>query len=232
MENPPAPLRGIVHRLSESGGVLDPEAVAQDLRQEAKKFGIDLGRFAIYLPAALKPGAARLRALFWGVWHDRNPPPMPAPGLVSASMPTNWGPDFALAMGWVQAGPLMIRLDVVERITRELNYLIRKHPILLPPNLGSRMGLKPDQLVPVLHVLGFRIIPAGTLGAKYYGPPNPALLARRKQEPQARIPVPAAPPPVRQQVRQQAPVMSSAAPVVDSDNPFAALAALKMAARR
>jgi ATP-dependent RNA helicase SUPV3L1/SUV3 len=115
---------------------------------------------------------------------------------------------------------LMIRLDVVERVTRELHYLLRKHPILLPPNLGSRMGLKPDQLAPVLHVLGFRIIPAGTLGGKFFGPPTPALLARRKQEPQARVAA-AAPPP------------KPAAPEpIDADNPFAALAALKMAARR
>jgi ATP-dependent RNA helicase SUPV3L1/SUV3 len=229
MENPPAPLRGIVHRLSESGGVLEPEPVAQTLREEAKKFGIDLGRFAIYLPAALKPGAARLRALFWGVWHDRNPPPLPNAGLVSAPMPSNWGPDFALAMGWVQAGPIMIRLDVVERITRELHYLLRKHPILLPPNLGSRMGLKPDQLAPTLNVLGFRIIPAGELGAKFYGPPAPAMLARRKQEPQ------------QQQQRHQAPAPRGAKPApaaaeppkpVDADNPFAALAALKLAGRR
>lgn len=227
MENPPAPLRGIVHRLSESGGVIEPEPVAQDLRQEAKKFGLDLGRFAIYLPAALKPGAARLRALFWGVWHDRNPPPLPAAGLVSAPMPSNWGPDFALAMGWVQAGPLMIRLDVVERVTRELHYLLRKHPILLPPNLGSRMGLKPDQLAPTLHVLGFRIIPAGTLGAKFFGPPTPALLARRKQEPQ---PQRAAAPVTRPVPAAQ--VASAAPKPVDADNPFAALAALKLAARR
>jgi len=227
MENPPGPLRGIVHRLSESGGVLEPEPVAQDLRQEAKKFGIDLGRFAIYLPAALKPGAARLRALFWGVWHDRNPPPMPNPGLVSAPMPVNWGPDFALAMGWVTAGPLMIRLDVVERVTRELHYLLRKHPILLPPNLGSRMGLKPDQLAPVLHVFGFRIIAAGVLGGKFYGPPTPALLARRKLEPQQRVvqPAPLKPVPAAQ-------VASAAPKPVDADNPFAALAALKLAARR
>jgi ATP-dependent RNA helicase SUPV3L1/SUV3 len=231
MENPPAPLRGIVHRLSESGGVLEAEPVAQDLRQEAKKFGIDLGRFAIYLPAALKPGAARLRALFWGVWHDRNPPPLPAAGLVSAPMPGNWGPDFALAMGWVQAGPLMIRLDVVERITRELHYLIRKHPILLPPNLGSRMGLKPDQLAPVLHVLGFRIIPAGELGAKFYGPPAPAQLARRKQDQPGRAPM-SAPQLSAPKPRGPQPIASAAAAPVDADNPFAALAALKLAARR
>ena len=229
MENPPAPLRGIVHRLSESGGVLPPEPFTPELRQEAKKFGIDMGRFAMYLPAALKPGAARLRALFWGVWYDRNPPELPAPGLVCAPMPANWGQDFALAMGWVQVNDIMIRLDVVERVTRELHYLMRKHQIMLPANLGSRMGLKPEQLAPTLNVLGFRLFPAQELGDKYFGPPAPAMLGRRKQEHH------------QQHQRHPQPHMPAAHAVarkpepepvvVDADNPFAALAALKMARR-
>ena len=223
MENPPAPLRGVVHRLSESGGVLPPEPFTPELRQEAKKFGIDMGRFAMYLPAALKPGAARLRALFWGVWYDRNPPELPAPGLVCAPMPANWGQDFALAMGWVQVGEVMIRLDVVERVTRELHYLMRKSQILMPPNLGSRMGLKPEQLGPALTVLGFRLFPAGVLGDKFYGPPAPAMLGRRKQEQQPQRQ--AAPQARGKQAASPAPV------VVDADNPFAALAALKVARR-
>ncbi len=220
MENPPPALRGIVHRLSESGGVLPPEPFTPELRQEAKTFGIDMGRFATYLPAALKPGAARLRALFWGVWHGRTPPELPAPGLVSAPMPANWGPDFALAMGWVPAGEIMIRLDVAERVGRELHYLTRKHQCLLPPNIGSRMGLRPEQLAPVLNLLGFRLFPAGLLDATHYGPPAPAMLGRRKAEHRQPRPAlarqPAAPPP---------PV------AVDADNPFAALAALKMGRR-
>ncbi|MDE2239057.1 MAG: DNA helicase [Rhodospirillales bacterium] len=225
MEDPPAPLRGIVHRLSESGGVLPPEPFTPELRQEAKKFGIDMGRFAMYLPAALKPGAARLRALFWGVWYDRNPPELPTPGLVCAPMPANWGHDFALAMGWVQVNDIMIRLDVVERVTRELHYLMRKHQILLPPNLGSRMGLKPEQLAPTLNVLGFRLFPAGVQGDKYFGPPAPAMLGRRKQEHTTHARQPAAPARKPEHAREPEPV------AVDADNPFAALAALKMARR-
>ncbi|MGE4480170.1 helicase-related protein [Acidocella sp.] len=227
MENPPAPLRGIVHRLSESGGVLPPEPFTPDLRQEAKKFGIDMGRFAMYLPAALKPGAARLRSLFWGVWYDRNPPELPAPGLVCAPMPANWGHDFALAMGWVQAGELMIRLDVVERVTRELHYLMRKHQILLPPNLGSRMGLKPEQLAPTLNVLGFRLFPAQEPSDKYFGPPAPAMLGRRKQDHRHQAPQRSAstPPARKREATPEKPVE------IDADNPFAALAALKMARR-
>ncbi len=223
MENPPTILRGIVHRLSESGGVLPPEPFTPELRQEAKKFGIDMGRFAMYLPAALKPGAARLRALFWGVWYDRTPPELPAPGLVCAPMPNNWGYDFALAMGWVQVNDIMIRLDVVERVTRELHYLVRKHQILLPPNLASRMGLKPEQLAPTLNVLGFRVFPASVQSDKYFGPPAPAMLGRRKQEQQPRQRQAVAP--MRKQERESETV------TVDANNPFAALAALKVARR-
>jgi len=115
---------------------------------------------------------------------------------------------------------VMVRLDIAEKLTRELHYLLRKHPILLPPNIGSRMGLKPDQLSGVLHKLGFRIIPAGQLGPKHYGPPNPALLARRKQD---------------QAVRPQGPAKPAAPPepvAIDADNPFAALAVLRQAKRR
>jgi hypothetical protein len=75
------------------------------------------------------------------------------------------------------------------------------------------MGLKPEQLSPVLHVLGFRIIPAATLREGFYGPPVPPMLGRRKAEPKP-APTPAPPP-----------------AAVSQDNPFAALAALKRAGR-
>lgn len=117
----------------------------------------------------------------------------------------------------------MIRLDVVERVTRELHYLMRKHQIMLPPNLGSRMGLKPEQLAPTLNVLGFRLFPAGVPSDKYFGPPAPAMLGRRKQEHHQNQRQPAAP--ARKAERAPEPV------VVDADNPFAALAALKVARR-
>jgi ATP-dependent RNA helicase SUPV3L1/SUV3 len=223
-------------RLGEESGVMPAEPVAHELRPVLKKAGLDAGRFALYMPAVLKPGAARLRALLWGVWHDRNPPELPAPGLVSAPMPTNWGADFALSMGWLPAGPVMVRLDVAERLVREMHYLVRKHPVLLPPNLGSRMGLKPDQLSPVLHVLGFRVIPAATLGEKYYGPPAPPMLGRRRMEPprhdapSARPGPGGAKPPARP-AKQAAPKPVEEPVEISPDSPFAALAALRRVVR-
>ena len=235
MEDPAPELRGIMFRLGEESGVMPAEPVPHELRLVLKKAGLDAGRFALYMPAVLKPGAAKLRALLWGVWHDRNPPELPAPGLVSAPMPGNWGADFALSMGWLPAGPVMVRLDVAERLVREMHYLVRKHPVLLPPNLGSRMGLKPDQLSPVLHVLGFRVIPAATLGEKYFGPPAPQMLGRRRMEP--RPDAPAAKPaagsakPLARPAKPTAPKPVEEPIEISTDSPFAALAALRRVVR-
>jgi ATP-dependent RNA helicase SUPV3L1/SUV3 len=87
------------------------------------------------------------------------------------------------------------------------------------------MGLKPEQLAPTLNVLGFRLFPAQELGDKYFGPPAPAMLGRRKQEHHQHQRQPAAPARKPERAKEPEPV------VVDADNPFAALAALKVARR-
>jgi ATP-dependent RNA helicase SUPV3L1/SUV3 len=207
---PPPELRGLIHRLGEALGVLPAEALGPELRPILKKFGIVAGRLAVFMPGLLKPGPAAMRALLWALWAGRDAPKLPGPGLVSVSAIADWDEKFALAMGWALAGPVMIRLDIAEKLSRELNYLIRRHPVALPQGIGSRMSLKPEHLSPVLNALGFRIIPAAALSPEAFGPPAPPMLARRKG---------AAAKPV-------APVPATDLP----DNPFAALAALRRTA--
>jgi ATP-dependent RNA helicase SUPV3L1/SUV3 len=210
VQNPPPDLRGLLHRLSESAGLLPPEAIDPPLRALLHKRGVTAGRFAVFVPLLLKPRAAAARALLWAVWHNRATPELPAAGLVSTEPPPGWTTDMAMAMGWRSAGPVMIRLDVVEKLARDLFYAVRKHPVVLPATLGSRMSLKPEHLPAALNALGFRIIPAVTLPPGMYGPAVPPRLARAKAAAGRAAPAVAAPP--------------------RSDNPFAALAALKRAA--
>jgi ATP-dependent RNA helicase SUPV3L1/SUV3 len=212
MADPKPEFRGLIHRLSEAIGVLPGAEIHPSLRAALKPLGIEAGQFAVFLPALLKPKAAGMRALLWGLWHNTEPPELPAAGLVSAP---GWQDEAAaLAMGWITAGPVMLRLDIAEKMGRELNYLIRKHPVALPAGLGSRLSLKPEQLPAALNRLGFRIIPAATLAPESYGPAAPPMLARRKAvKPAAGRPLPEAPAPL-------------------PDNPFAALAALSRGAPR
>jgi ATP-dependent RNA helicase SUPV3L1/SUV3 len=97
------------------------------------------------------------------------------------------------------------------------------------------MGLKPDQLSPVLHVLGFRVIPAAALGEKYYGPPAPPMLGRRRLEPRpdapAARPKPGGARPQARPAKQAAPKPVEKPVEVPADSPFAALAALRRVVR-
>jgi ATP-dependent RNA helicase SUPV3L1/SUV3 len=202
--------RGPLHRLAEALGLvpgLDEETLTPELRPRLKSLGVRSGRFALFLPALLKPRAAAMRARLWALYHGVAVPALPHAGLVSQPQRADWPAGFAAAMGWIDAGPVLLRLDVAERVAAELGYATRRAPILVPIALASRFSIKADLLPVVLRRLGFHIVPGGGLAPDAYGPPAPAMLAplRRKRPPVASAPVVAARP----------------------QGPFAALAALK-----
>jgi ATP-dependent RNA helicase SUPV3L1/SUV3 len=189
-------LRGPLHRVAEGLGVtpaLEPDHdLSPQQRQVLKSMGVRTGRHALYMPAMLKPGAARLRTALWALF-EAIPAPEPAnPGLVSFPPPPAWPSGFAAAMGWVTAGPVLVRLDIAERIGAELAWAARARPAPLPPDLAPRLSIKADLLPAVLRGLGFRVLPAAALAPGQFGPPAPAMVTPlRRRRPEA----PAAEPP-------------------------------------
>ena len=140
----------------------------------------------------------------------------PRPKATLVSLPAqqpNWPPGFAAVAGWVEAGPILLRLDIAEKVTAELAYRSRRGPAALPSGLSSRFGISPDMLPAVLRRLGFRILPAAGLVDDQQGPPVPALLVPLRRR---RSAVTAAPP----------------SPAKVSSGPFAALAALRSGGSR
>ena len=201
-------LRGPLHRLSETLGLIpgvDEETLAPDVRPKLKSIGVRSGRLALFVPAVLKPRAAAMRARLWALAHGVPMPALPPPGTVSIPARADWLPGFANAMGWVEAGPVSIRLDIAERVAGELGYLARRGPIVLPADLGSRLSVRAEVVPIVLRALGFRIVPGGGLAAETFGPPAPAMLVPPKRR---RLP--------------------SVAPMPEARGPFAALAALRV----
>jgi ATP-dependent RNA helicase SUPV3L1/SUV3 len=180
--------------------------VPAELRGRLKALGVRAGRFALFIPDMLRPRSAALRALLWAVQHRTVTPNLPPAGLVSL-VSTGDAPDgFLLAMGWVQAGPALLRLDIAERVAAELAWHTRARPAALPAGLGPSLGLKMEALPPVLRALGLRLIPAPSLAVDQYGPPSPPLIGSPRK-------------------RQTDP--SPDALPARADSPFAALAALR-----
>ena len=118
---------------------------------------------------------------------------------------TDWPAGFSDALGWLDAGPTLLRLDVAERVAAELAWATRRGATALPAVLASRFSIKAEQLPIVLRRLGFRILPAGGLEPHEYGPPAPAMILPLKRRRPVVAPAPSRP----------------------AHGPFAALAALR-----
>jgi ATP-dependent RNA helicase SUPV3L1/SUV3 len=210
-----AALRGPLHRLEEGLGLV-PGATEADidpaLRARLKSLGVRAGRFALFMPVLLKPRAAALRALLLALRRGERTAELPPPGRVSirpqAGSPARWPAGLAAQLGWVEAGPVLLRLDIAERLAAELAHAVRRGRAGLPEGLAARLSLRAAELPPALRALGFRFIPAEAMAPEAFGPPAPAMLA-----PLRRAAVPVEVPP--------------AEPAVAPDSPFAALAGLR-----
>jgi ATP-dependent RNA helicase SUPV3L1/SUV3 len=220
-------LRGPLHLLGEGLGVAAAAPHGADmppaLRGRLKALGVRSGRFAMFMPALLKPRAAELRAMLWALRHGVEPPLLPAPGLISLAPPPEWPAGFADAMGWPQAGPVLLRLDIAERVAAELAWASRARPTAVPGDLASRLSVRAELVPAVLRGLGFRVLPAVALHSEAFGPPTPAMLAparRRRPEAQAR-------PSERTKPDAMGPPRPPPAAPVPREGPFAALAVLR-----
>ncbi len=207
-------LRGALHRVAEGLGVtptLEPDHdLSPQQRQQLKAMGVRAGRHALYMPAMLKPGPSRLRASLWALASGVPAPELPQPGLVSLPLQAGWPDGFAAAMGWVTAGPVLVRLDIAERVGAELAWAARARPAPLPTDLCPRLSVRAELLPAVLRGLGFRVHPAATLAPGQFGPPAPAMFALVR--------------------RRRADL--EAAPPASAQGPFAALASLRPPARQ
>jgi ATP-dependent RNA helicase SUPV3L1/SUV3 len=120
--------------------------------------------------------------------------------------PDDWPEGFAEAIGWLACGPVLLRLDVAERVVGELLWAGRGRELPVPADLASRLVVKAEMLPAVLRRLGFGLTPASSLPPEQFGPPSPAMMA-----------------PLRRRRAEALPRL----PAVPREGPFAALAAFR-----
>jgi ATP-dependent RNA helicase SUPV3L1/SUV3 len=160
--------RGLVFLLIESLGATarskaaeQIKGMSQDDRAPLRRLGVRFGQYSIFLPALIKPSAARLKALLWAVHHGlQDVPPPPQAGLTSVAIdPSTPGP-FLEAAGFRLCGQRAVRLDMLERLADLIRSKGEKGQ---PPDkfeassdMMSILGAGPDELSAVLRGLGYR----------------------------------------------------------------------------
>ena len=160
----PAEARGTAHQLCETFGSLDRTRaiLPPDLRvamRALRSFGVKFGRRAIFMPKLLRPDAASLLALLWGVRAKLEYiPPPPAPGITSFDIDDSAAPDgFLAAAGFLVVGPRAVRLDMLDRVEQELEAAATNGQVAdaVVPKLVSLLGCDRATLDEVLSALGW-----------------------------------------------------------------------------
>ena len=201
--------RGIAHQLAENFAAMERSKLALPeklgpLVRALRPFGVWFGRRTVYLPKLLRPDAAALLTLLWGVWNKKEAPPAPpAPGLTSFAV--DKGSDTAPlhAGGFAAMGGRAIRFDMLERLEDELEQALSSgtDAETLMTKLVSLLGSSKEEASQVLAALGWRRI--AVADAK-------PVWRRAKEKPR----------------RPEKP--SKPAPPPDPNSPFAGLAALRL----
>jgi ATP-dependent RNA helicase SUPV3L1/SUV3 len=164
------------------------------------------GRRMVYLPKLLRPDAAALLTLLWGVWAKKEAPPAPpAPGLTSFAVDRGADTASLQASGFVVLARRAIRFDMLERLEDELEKALASgtDAETLLTRIVSLLGASKDETRAVLTALGWKAVEVA--GARPVW-----RRAREKSKPRAERHKPKKP-----------------APPPDPNSPFAALAALR-----
>ena len=160
----PGDARGIAHQLAENFAGLDratltlPEKLGPLLRA-LRPFGVWFGRRTVYLPKLLRPDAAALLTLLWGVWtRKESPPAPPAPGLTSFAVDKGTDTSSLHAAGFAVLGGRAIRFDMLERLEDELEAALSSgtDAETLLTKLVSLLGAGKDEARAVITALGWR----------------------------------------------------------------------------
>src|SRR5579883_1643730 len=162
----PGEARGIAHQLAENFASLDrarlthalPEKLGPQIRA-LRPFGVWFGRRTVYLPKLLRPDAAALLTLLWGVWTRKEAPPAaPAPGLTSFALDRDADRAALQPAGFAAVGGRAIRFDMLERLEDGLEQALASGADAesLFSKIVSLLGSGKEEAHAVLEALGWR----------------------------------------------------------------------------
>jgi len=181
------PVRGMAFRPVERSGAVaraEAEALLADLskddRRALARLGVRLGVETVYLPALLKPAAARLTALLWAVQAGRPLPALPDGSRTSALVDAAVPADAYRAAGYVPAGPLAVRADVLERLLLAARRQGRAGAFVTPPEMLNLVGATAEDFAGLMRALGWRA-EVGEAGVRLTAKKRPAAKGRKQR---------------------------------------------------
>lgn len=165
----PGQSRGIAFRLVENFGAIsrsqfgeELKQLGQDERAKLRNLGVRFGEYTLHLPSLLKPAAARLMALLWALWAEKNPHELhlPKPGLVSIPSSPDIPHAYYYALGYRPSGDRAVRIDMLERLAQQIrtarNAPDAREGFIATSQMMSLVGCSGEEFESILRSLGYR----------------------------------------------------------------------------
>lgn len=156
-------IRAFTAQLVDAAGIAERQALDSNLkeltqaeRKQLHKAGIVIGTLDIFHPALLKPEATRIRLALRAAYRGRSMPLLPVNGPTVIRRPSPELAAGARKAGYRSFGFQMIRIDLVERVSRALHDQ-RGAKAAFTPQMIMAAGLGVDEptLHRILRELGF-----------------------------------------------------------------------------
>ncbi|WP_137391836.1 helicase-related protein [Rhodoligotrophos defluvii] len=178
--------RGFAFRLVEQLGNLKRDEIREEVKlldQEARaglrRYGVRFGAFHVFLPLLLKPVAAELKVLLWGLQEQQAGrleiaalPELPPQGLTSVVVDPTAPRGFYHAAGFRICGTRAVRIDMLERLADIIRPRVFWKPqaegdvrpagsvegggFTVVPDMMSLVGCSGEEFAGILRALGFR----------------------------------------------------------------------------
>lgn len=170
--------RGLLHSLSQSLGSVRRGDVAPQVRgltdqdrQTLKTLGVRVGRLHVYCPDLCRPQPMRLRRLLCRIHSGKS---IEGPPAIALSEDRNLSLEDYCAQGFGIVAEWAIRVDKLDKFAQTAAQLAKTGPTFAPsPGLHQMLGLKPQDVAPLLTALGY----------ERHGDGNKSLFAAPKPKP-------------------------------------------------
>ncbi|MHA1564129.1 MAG: hypothetical protein ACTSX7_02345, partial [Alphaproteobacteria bacterium] len=155
--------KGLAYQLAEGLGSVatatardQSKALSRRGRQELARLGVRFGVETIFLPEMLKKTPVALRGILVAVYEQRSPIARDG-GLTSIAMTGDWPDTYYLALGYRPAGPIAVRVDMLERLLADVRRGLKgASPYVVPTGRMTAIGASVAVLAEVLRSCGFQ----------------------------------------------------------------------------
>ena len=157
-------VRALCYQLFENNGVIKRELVNNIVKNIAKedrivlrKAGIKIGRYHVFLPKMIKPGAVELRIKLWKLYYSEDQNSIiPKSGLNFLNNENKKNKKFLLICGFENFDKFYIRIDILERLFLKIMENTKDGIFKINSDMINLIGCKKDNFFNILKLMQYK----------------------------------------------------------------------------